>query len=197
MSVGSGHPLAGPVNPILCPECGAVNFASATKCYLCGRVLVPAKEGRDRRRCRRRYRGRLRGPATYSLSTLFLFVTLACVCFALIAASPGLGIPVAVLVAPALVRTFVIARVQQSRGIKPSAEKKVGDFFLSLAIMLLIVVAAGFAFCAAFFVVCLTSLNSRGASENSIVIFSLCAGVVGALAAGILIFVQTWPFRRK
>ena len=83
-----------------------------------------------------------------------LLVTLAAVLCGLTAAAPGLGIPLAVLVTPALIRTFAVSNVSRAQGIEPSAEAKLASFVASIGLMLLIVVA-GFA---VFFVGCCACL---------------------------------------
>lgn len=176
-----------------CSECGGANFTTAKKCYLCGKELTPPLPGALPPPLPQP----TRGPWTYSLSTLFLIVTLAGVCFGLIAAAPGLGIPVAVLIAPAFIRTLVITAQRRAHGDKPTAEEKVGGFFASLAIVLAIVLAAGAAFFAACSVVCLTTVNSRRMSDGTMVALALGAGAIVALPVGIWILVRTWPKRRR
>jgi tellurite resistance protein TehA-like permease len=140
------------------------------------------------------------GPLTYSLSTLFLIVTLACVCCGLIAAAPGLGIPVAVLVAPALFRTLAETRQQQRLGEKPTAEDKIGSFFVSLTVMFGVLVAAGVAFftaCSAigFGLGVLTRPDSPGIGV--VIVLALGAGLFAALFVAILILRRTWPHRNR
>jgi hypothetical protein len=176
----------------VCPECGAISSLKATKCYLCGRELA-ATETTVAESTISQSLGRggtpkdaIRGPATYSLSSLLIIVTVLCVFFGLIASAPGLGIPLAILVTPALVRTMTISRISKAEGISPSAELRIGAFFSSLAVMIGIFVAASVAFFAA------CSAVAFGA-QNSSVMLGLGAGLIVALIVGICILVGTWP----
>lgn len=178
---------------VQCLECGAVNFTTAKKCYLCGKELTPPRPGALPPPLPQP----TRGPWTYSLSTLFLIVTLAGVCFGLIAAAPGLGILISVLVAPALVRTFAISRVHRAKGEKLSTEQKIGGFLMSLAIMIAIVVAAAAAIVAAVAAICFSLQNSRSMSGDAQLTLALGVGGTLALIVSIWIFIRTWPRRRK
>jgi hypothetical protein len=138
-----------------------------------------------------------RGPATYTLSTLFLYVTLACVFCGLIAAAPGLGIPLAVLVTPALVRTMFASRLRETQGLPVTAEHKIEAFALSFGLMILVTIAAGVAFFAACSAVCVSVEGAQGMSDNARVTMGLGAGALAAIGVGILILVRTWPRRKK
>jgi hypothetical protein len=206
-------------NPF-CRECGAANYAGATKCYLCGRefteterAVLPPVRSLGRTPLARQLPPQLpgttdqraspsplaaRGPLTYSLSTLFLIVTLACVCFGLIAAAPGLGIPVTVLVIPAMIRTLAETRQQQRLGERPRTEDKIGSFFVSLAVMFAVIVAAGVAFftaCSAigFGLGTLTRFDSP--AFGVVVLLALGSGLFAAVFVTVLILRRTWPRR--
>src|SRR4051812_25089350 len=98
-------------NTFPCPECGAVNPVGVSQCFLCGRkpdrrgaaIELPATfTASDIVTAQ----PSARGMSTYSLSSLFLIVTLAAVCFGFIARAPGLAIPIVLLITPALLSTF-------------------------------------------------------------------------------------------
>jgi hypothetical protein len=133
--------------------------------------------------------GQAGGPLTYSLSTLFLIVTLAGVCFGLIAAAPVLGIPVTVLIVPALIRTFTTARRQQARGERPTAEEKIGSFFASMGLILAIVMGAAIAFFAACSVVgfgLAAGIKNPDSPAGAVMIYlALVAGLVAAVTVGV------------
>src|SRR5262245_49519022 len=103
-----------------CPDCLAVNPVGAPKCFLCGRSLgdlyvLPLKLGTAANDFSTAERA-TRGMGTYSLSSLFLIVTLTAVCCGLIARMPGLAIPLVVLITPALINTFVKSRKKRASG---------------------------------------------------------------------------------
>jgi hypothetical protein len=182
-----------------CLDCGALNYTSATKCYLCGEELTPALPGTPPP-LPTPLPLETRGPLTYSLSTLFLIVTLAGVCFGLIAAAPGLGIPVTVLVIPAMIRTLAETRQQQRLGERPRTEDKIGNFFVSLAVMFAVIVAAG----VAFFTACsaigfgLGTLTRFDSPAFGVVVFlALGSGLFAAVFVTVLILRRTWPRRDK
>ena len=154
------NPLSGPA---ICPECGAVNSAGASQCWLCQRPLggtdiatvkIDSPEAKSIAAAPPPI-GFSRGPATFSLATLMLLITLAAVLCGLTAAAPGLGIPLAVLVTPALIRTFAASNVSRAQGIEPTAEAKVGTFLASIGLMFLIMIA-GFA---VFFIGCCAAFS--------------------------------------
>src|SRR5262245_38737788 len=182
-----------------CLDCGALNYTSATKCYLCGEELTPALPGTPPP-LPTPLPLETRGPATFSLSTLFLIVTLAGVCFGLIAAAPGLGIPVTVLVVPAMIRTLAETRQQQRLGERPTTEHKIGNFFESLAVILAVIVAAGVAFFTACSVIgfglgAFTKFESP--AFGVVVVLALGAGLLAAVFVTVLIFKRTWPQRDR
>jgi len=179
-----------------CIECGARNFSSAKKCYLCGAELKPIRPGA---RPQPLPTAVTRGPLTYSLSTLFLIVALAGVCFGLIATAPGLGIPVAVLVAPAFIRTLAEIRQQKMAGEKPRAGDKIGAFFESLSVTVMAAVPGTIAFGAAFFAASTFSLANlnRPASNETVWFRAFGAATLVALAVGIPLYIKFWPRRGR
>lgn len=212
MSTADDNPNVTPFsgNPFCC-ECGAANYAGATKCYLCGREFTEAERaalprGRTVGQPQpteipsalvspidqaARTSPTARGPLTYSLSTLFLIVTLAGVCFGLIAAAPALGIPVTLLVTPALIRTFVILRRDEQ---SPTTEDKVYGFVGSLGIAFMVMLAAGIAFFAACSAV---GFGLAGISLSAAILGGLVAGAIAAIVVAVWIFRRTLPRRKR
>jgi hypothetical protein len=108
----------------------------------------------------------------FSLSSLILFVTLACVVFGVITIAPGLGVPLAVIALIAWARTIREVRSEKT----VSGEPNVALVFLQsigVALMLLTLIAVGTF--AAFFVVCLTAV---GAMSSDNVVTSVVLGVL-------------------
>ena len=103
-----------------CPHCQAQQPSEKDRGWLCGAEflagvdqspIVEPKSHPDR--------------FSFSLSTLFLLMTLASVCFGLLAVAPGLGIPVCVLLVPVLVRTTMVVRRREAAGAAVSRAEKV------------------------------------------------------------------------
>jgi multisubunit Na+/H+ antiporter MnhB subunit len=200
-----------------CSECGAANFFGATKCHLCGREFTKAERAalpppgplawsRPPRQPPESLRkssdqpatiqSTTRGQNTYSLSTLFLIITVVCVFCGLIASAPGLGVPLAVLITPALIRTLVVTRIQRSQGMQATVESKISAFFSSLGVVILVLFAAAAAFFAACSAVGLGLLSSPAFSAGGLVL-ALIAGTIMALVVGGWILGRTWPTRKK
>jgi hypothetical protein len=184
MSQGTDIPGTGRGgNYQFCLECGAPNFPGSARCFLCGQDLKAIRQG-----VKPPPLPPTRGPMTYSLSTLFLIVTVAGICFGLIAIAPGLGIPIAVLLVPALFRTFEISSYRRARGERLTWEDKIGSFLATLVGILLLIVAG----LAALFAVCasITDANAgRNQQVDAIVVY------VGA-AAGVAFLAGIWFYKR-
>jgi hypothetical protein len=169
-----------------CLDCGAPNFPGSAKCFLCGHDLTAIRQG-----VKPPPLPPMRGPMTYSLSTLFLIVTLAGVCFGLIAAAPVLGIPLAVLMVPALLRTFEISSERKARGEEPGVEKLIGSFLSTFVSIVLLIVAAGAALCAAFFALCISMNRPSGPSPTELLI-----AIGFAIGAAATFLAANWLFKR-
>ena len=87
-----------------------------------------------------------RFPPPFGLDSLMLIIALAGVCTAVFRASPVLGIPLAVLSASALVRMSVQAARGQPGGRRLTPFDKAIQFFVSVAIVLLVGIPAIVAF---------------------------------------------------
>jgi hypothetical protein len=107
-----------------------------------------------------------------------------------------LGVPLAVLVTPALIRTLAATRIQRSHGMQATVESKISTFFSSLGVMILALIAAGAAFFAACSAVGLSVLGSPAFSTGGVAL-ALSAGTIMALVVGGWILVRTWPRRKK
>jgi hypothetical protein len=139
-----------------CPECGALVAPTDADCWLCYRPLVVVAEMVESPalppvivRAPPRPIGRAQ-PLQFSIETLLLVTTLVAVCLGLSLSAPGLGIPLAIIAGPALVRTLIAGHRERAAGHKLSMGEKVLTFLASTGIMVA-VVAAG---CAAFFATC-------------------------------------------
>jgi hypothetical protein len=127
-----------------------------------------------------------------------LVTTLAAVCLGVFRLEPGLGILLAIFALPALVRTLLVGRREQRRGQKLTTGGKIGQFFLSLAIMYAVWTAASMAFAVAFIPTCFAALTIGPTSEAAgiVMIGGLIIGGIAGLAIGSVILWATWPKKR-
>lgn len=130
--------------PAVCRECGAAYPLTGQKCWLCGADLperaalttAPTSENPFAASAHR----------TFSLSSLFLVMTLAAVCLGVFAAAPGVGVALAIVATPALVRTMVVSSRGKARGSRLSPTEKVWTFAASACLLVVVIAAAGIAF---------------------------------------------------
>ena len=183
-----------PAKSFHCPECGAVNPIGKSQCYLCerkfdagGLSITPLRTATKASDFATALPS-ARGTSTYSLSSLFLIVTLAAVCFGLIAQAPGLAIPLIVLITPALLSTFVKSRKKRAAGSEFTTADKIQAFVMSFGAVLLTIFAGVAAFFTACFVSCGAMMGSNSA-QNSGQFLVIC--IILSAAFGIFIMVVT------
>jgi hypothetical protein len=162
------QPLARPNN---CPECGASFPQTAIRCWLCGwKVGDPVGI-----RAPKAGSGEVNPYAppappvpprgenlkwTYSLSTLFLWMTLISVVLGVWKMAPGLGIVLGVLSFPAALHTMGLAAYRKRRtGDSMSVADKIGAFAASFAFFVLVAIAVIIAAIGALFAICLAGSN--------------------------------------
>jgi hypothetical protein len=158
----------------VCPHCGAERVRGAATCWLCGAKLGEAEftaaAGQS-------------PPMSFSMSAMLLVMTLACICFALLAAAPGLGIFVGVILVPVFIRTARVIKVREARGIETTAVEKwslaIGSFFAATVMAIVVLFTAFAAFCFS----CLAGYAAAGNGNDSapVVIAFLVAGAVTLL----------------
>ena len=157
--------------PIVCSKCGASQPRQLDRCWLCGVAFdgapvtgVVAHEQ----------------PASYSLSTLLLIMTLACICFALLAVAPGLGVFVGILLVPVFIRTSLVLKKREAKGIATSRAEKwslaLGSFAVATVMAILVLSTSFAAFCFS----CLAGYSAAGNGNDSgpIIIACLVGGSV-------------------
>jgi hypothetical protein len=127
----------------------------------------------------------------FSLASLMLIVTLTAVLLGVGGMAPGLGIALAVLASPALVRTSVVAALSRARGKPMSVGAKVALFVVSLIVAVVIAIAAG----AAFFVSCLA--GAVAAPGGGSLIVGMTCGLLGALSVAGLLLWAFWLRKRR
>ncbi|MCA9101693.1 MAG: hypothetical protein KDA63_11110 [Planctomycetales bacterium] len=137
----------------VCSECGAQLADDARQCWLCRRELAEA----DRRQPVETADVVDRAPPAlaprgqFSLATLLLVTTFVAVLLGVTARAPGLGVTLAIVATPALIKTARIGHRRKAAGAPLSAGDKAITFAAALGIVIATVVAAG----GAFFFTCL------------------------------------------
>lgn len=153
-----------------CPECGAAARKADVKCWLCHRPLVVTAELVEAGSpfVDRPGPPKWVNPAQFSLETLMLVITLIAVCLGVIMAAPGWGVVLAIVAAPALVRTLVAGYQDRKAGTPMTLGEKLLTFLASTGVTLAVLVTGGTAFAAAcagsLFVAC--GLESTGAGPS-------------------------------
>jgi hypothetical protein len=174
---------------VQCPECGADNDERRAKCWLCGANVAAGVAASDSAAP-----GTAHAPPQFGLSSLFLILTLVCVCLGLISIAPGLIVLLLVIVVPALIRTFSASDQWTRRGAQMTTVEKFAAFFTSLGIVLLIWVAGIIALFTAFFIICVAGAGG-GAPAGGLISF-VAIGIIGALVLMGWLFVITWPGKK-
>ena len=161
----------------VCAECGAALAAGRERCWLCEARTQPPGQPNP-------YAPppplAEHAAAQFSLSTLFLITTLVAVCLGVGLLAPGLGMLLAIVSVPALVRTLFVGQRQRQSGLDFTTGQKIGAFLVSCAL----VYAAGWAGMIAFFAVCLgTGLAglALGGNDDWVIWMAVAAGAVVAI----------------
>ena len=194
----------------LCPKCGATLSAESGTCLTCGSELEPknvppqtASVAVDPNPYAVSAEYTPGAGPTFRLSTLMLTITLIAVCLGIGTWLPGVGVGLALLIAPAYVRTALAGLRLRREGKPPTIEEKIFIFFASLGIVTAIAVATGVAFYATcwagFYGGALTS-EAAGVQGFDTLSYGLIAGIATGGVAGIvaLIFAARWlwPYRK-
>ncbi len=176
-----------------CIKCGAQHPREMKTCWLCGALTTldshklqaanPVRPAPER--------------FSFSLSTLLLLMTLAAVCFGLLAEAPGLGVPLCVLLVPVLIRTAMVVRRREAAGVPVSRAEKIGLMATSLGVATVVaVVVAVAAFCS-FCGVCLLAVsadNKYGGAGTFLSGLGVCT--VAGLSIWLLKVMDKWLRRR-
>ena len=180
-----------------CSNCGATCVA-IDRCWLCGQPIRPAGKKNDG--FVNPYQPPDTAASTTSNATVSvpLIVTVIVVSLGLALAAPGFGIPIAVVVTPALLRTIVQVARNRSAGDDISTPVKWKVFFVSLAGTVTACVAAGVAFFATCAAGCfgLIALDSTAFNMNdyAFAILMISSAAIGLLCGGIVLWLM---WRRK
>jgi hypothetical protein len=121
-----------------------------------------------------------------------LIIALVAVCLGVMREVMGLGIALAIVSTPALVRTVLAVRRRERTGRPMAAGEKVLVFIGSIAVVATVCVASGAAFVAICFPIGLASFSvSRSDGGGIVVAFGL--GIVVALVVAAFLFRRMWP----
>ena len=144
---------------VCCPKCGAQLKPGHAKCWLC------IADARSRATAANLGKSRPIEPTgrfQYGISTLLLVITLVAILCSIIKMNPGLGIVVAILVIPALLRTCISAARSRAHGQPISSGEKAGVFATTTLMSIVVMVAAGiaafFTFFVTFFITCFAGI---------------------------------------
>jgi hypothetical protein len=131
-----------------------------------------------------------RAPFQFGLSSLLLITTLVAVIMSVSVMVPGIGIFLAIVSVPALVRTYILIRRQRDEGKSASNRDKAVLFLLCLGIAALIALAVG----VAFFMTCLGGFAIG--SNHSLDTGFAVGGTVGTCCAVPLSIYLLWIWFR-
>lgn len=188
-----------------CPHCDApIKDAHPARCWLCGASLTPA-ELTDRPSPSynlvrpNRASGDNVGFEALGFGFLVLLLLLL-ISVALAAESPGVLLLLLVAVTPALIRTLVTTQRQEAEGQEVTSGRAALTFLSSVGVVAIVGLAAGAAFFATCFAVCLAGIaitDLRRGSEDGILVASVGAGLVPGIAIAILLFRAFWKRRTR
>jgi hypothetical protein len=175
--------------PRTCRECGAVVTAEASQCWLCSGALAPeaadaqpAEPSVASAQAPPDYQGR--AALQFGLSSLMLVMTLFAVICGVFSISPGIGLAVCIVAAPALVRTCLVVARRKSRGRSVSGVQKTGMYLGSFLVTAIILSILGVVAFGTFFGVCLgVALGELADIEAAMALAIMAAVVMTALVA--------------
>ena len=176
-----------------CPHCQAQQPGEVDRCWLCGGALSAtidaATDPADQAARRDHF--------SFSLSTLFLLMTLASVCFGLLAVWPGLGIPVCVLLVPVLIRTTMVVRRREAAGTAVSRAARVSLMASSFGVATVLAVVVSSAAFSGFCGVCLLMVSpDRKYGGPGMLLWGIGMCVLAAIGVWLTIRVAKWIRRR-
>ena len=161
-----------------CPECGAPLPTPFGICWLCQRKNRPENPYSPPATAPS---ANATGAGQFSLATVFLVMTLIAVCLGTFHFSPGLGVVIVIVAAPALIRTCIVGVKEKRVGHPLSIGEKLIAFLASIAIVILVAVA-GFV---AFQIACWGSCAAVAGIQQNDGDFAVWTGVIIGGAAGL------------
>lgn len=177
------------IKPRRCPDCGAEFLLSQSQCWLCSRKAPEATTENPYASPQLIHESKYRA-GQFSIATLMLVTTLVAVCLGVGMLAPGLGILLAIVATPALVRTVVADSRTKAAGWPFTMTKKIETFIVSL----FLAGAVGMAGVVAFMGACTVGLMASGAFVSSSGPSGDAFGVALFLGAVAAIGVMGWLF---
>jgi hypothetical protein len=137
-----------------------------------------------------------KAPFQFGLSTMLLITTLVAVILSVSLMVPGVGICLAIVSVPALVRTYILVRRKREVGKSASNQEKALLFLACACIALLIALATGAAFFVPCFVGFMAGMNIGASRANELGMGPIIGGISGTcFALPLLIYLLFIWFR--
>lgn len=190
-----------------CFECGAMVHQSASHCWMCKAILLedpdPESSSEIESIPAQSSPGALHG-TQFRLSTLMLTATMIAVFLGVARMHLGLGIVMAILVTPAMIRAALASRKRRGQGSPMNIEESFAAFIGSLGVVIAVSVASG----VAFYATCWIGFFG-GAAVGEIAgaggygalgwgfIFGVVVGIIVGITTGVLLLRKLWPFRSE
>ena len=146
-----------------CAACGAVNGADRRVCWLCNERLDGMQAGIRKGPLLQQipYRSpRETYSKTFSLSSLFLIVTMAAVGTGIFTVAPGLLVPYIAVVLATMLRSRPPPRGYDGNEVSRSWIDSIGDVFRTLAIAFLLLMLVSFGAVVALFFACIYMISA-------------------------------------
>jgi hypothetical protein len=99
-----------PIRLLICPECNAAGDLQQSRCWLCGHVFTEDRSPVEAELIPEH------GAGQFSLSTLLLAVTLACVCAGAATVEPGYAVVLVMVSVSAWIGTVITKRKYAAKG---------------------------------------------------------------------------------
>ncbi|HMP80524.1 MAG TPA: hypothetical protein PKD54_13800 [Pirellulaceae bacterium] len=131
---------------------------------------------------------------SYSLSSLLLVTTLIAICLSVFVALPGLGVMLAILALPPLIRTALVVNKRRANALGTETHQVVAMFFSSMFVTIVTFLAVSITAFGTFCGLCFVSSGVVNINNNLVM---LCIAGCSLLSAmGVLIASSFW-FRQR
>jgi hypothetical protein len=169
-----------PSELVLCPHCGASNFAVYEACVACKRSLTVVIGPKPRVR-------------QLSLGSVMMIVAVAAVCLAPIRIWPGISAILALILIPATTRAILHVEGRRADGRPMITHEKVHAYVNSVAVVAMTLLAASAAFVATCFPTGYGILSANTMSLEGSLAVACCVGAIPALYVIYRLGKRLWP----